>query len=145
MHNIRLYNSIHTSQGHTFILSGEKINLISMGIRLMKVGVSAGVGVLDIATEYVDEKQLYTKPFQKITDWGRAVYTLGGYAANYMNFGDPDISETMVLSGLPLFEKSLVNATKVWLKLGKTKGRMGLKLKRPGRKVPGQTGNVRYI
>ena len=112
-----------------------------MGIRLMKVGVSVGVGSLDVLTEYIDEKQGYTKPFQRITDWGRLVYTLGGYGANYMDFGDDDITETMVLSGIPLLEKSIVNATKVWLKLGKTRGRgrMGLKLKKPAAQ-----GNVRW-
>ena len=110
----------------------------------MKMGVSGGIGVLDIATEYFDEKQLYTKPFQKITDWARALYTVGGYGANYMKFGDDAITETMVLSGLPLFEKSIVNAVKVFAKLGKAKGRMGLKLKTPGR-TPAAGGNVRYI
>lgn len=117
-----------------------------MGIRLMKMGTSLGVGSLDILTEYIDEKQAYTKPFQKITDWGRVLYTVGGYGANYMKFGDDTITESMVVSGIPLLEKTIVNATKVFLKLGKnTKGRMGLKLKTPGRTPARPTGNVRYI
>jgi len=120
-----------------------------MGIKLMKVGVSAGVGGIDALTEYLDEKQGYTKPFQNLTDWGRVIYTVGGYGANYMNFGDDDITETMVLSGIPLLEKSIVDVVKTYVVKGKGKGRMGLKLKRPGRRVsrtPGsQPGNVRYI
>ena len=109
----------------------------------MKMGTSLGVGSLDILTEYIDEKQAYTKPFQKITDWGRVLYTVGGYGANYMKFGDDTITESMVVSGIPLLEKTIVNAVKVFTKLGKNKGRMGLKLKKTGR--TGQTGNVRYI
>ncbi|GAI92445.1 unnamed protein product, partial [marine sediment metagenome] len=73
----------------------------------------------------------------------------GGYGANYMRFGDDAITESMVLSGLPLLEKSIVDVVKTYVVKGKNKGRMGLKLKRPGRRVsrtpatPG--GNVRYI
>jgi len=115
-----------------------------MGIRLMKMGTSLGVGSLDILTEYIDEKQAYTKPFQKITDWGRGLYTVGGYGANYMKFGDDTITESMVVSGIPLLEKTIVNAVKVFAKLGKNKGRMGLKLKKPGR-TPATGGNVTYI
>jgi len=110
----------------------------------MEMGTSLGVGSLDILTEYIDEKQAYTKPFQKITDWGRAVYAVGGYAANYMKVGDDEVTKAVVLSGIPLFEKSLINAVKVYAKLGKNKGRMGLKLKRPGR-TPAAGGNVTYI
>ena len=110
----------------------------------MKMGVSAGVGGVDLLTEYIDEKQLYTKPFQRLTDWGRAVYTVGGYGANYMKFGDPEITETMVLSGIPLLEKSLRDVVKVYVLKGKNQGRMGLKLKTPGKTPGAQTGNVRW-
>jgi len=113
----------------------------------MKVGVSAGVGGLDVLTEYIDEKQAYTKPFQNLTDWGRVVYTVGGYAANYMDFGDDDVTETMVLSGIPLLEKSIAGVFKTYVLKGKKKGRMGLKLKQTGRTPPPPgtpTGNIRW-
>ena len=113
-----------------------------MGIKLMKLGVSAGVGGVDALAEYIDEKQKYTKPFQNLTDWGRLLYVGGGYAANYMKFGDDEITETMVLSGIPLLEKSIVDVVKTYiLKSPAGKGRMGLKLKRRGDQA-GQTSNV---
>jgi len=61
-----------------------------------------------------------------------------------MKFGADEITKTVVLSGIPLFEKSIVNAVKVFTKLGKNKGRMGLKLKTPGR-TPATGGNITYI
>ena len=114
-----------------------------MAIKLVEVGTSVGVGALDVLTEYIDEKQAYTKPFQNITDWGRLLYVGGGYAANYMKFGDDEISKTMVLSGIPLLEKSIVDVVKVYVVKGKGKGRMGLKLKERG-KGPGGPGNIQW-
>lgn len=113
-----------------------------MGIKLMKMGVSAGVGGVDLLTEYIDEKQGYAKPFQRLTDWGRGVYTVGGYAANYMKVGDPEISEAMVLSGIPLLEKSVRDVVQTYVLKGKKKGRMGLKLKEQGADSP--AGNIRW-
>jgi len=81
-----------------------------MAIKLMKVGVSAGLGGVDILTEYVDESKAYTKSFQNITDWARILYVGGGYLANSMKWVDDDISETAVLAGLPLLEKSIKGA-----------------------------------
>ena len=117
----------------------------------MKVGVSAGLGGLDILTEYVDEKKAYNKSFQNLTDWGRLVYTAGGYVANAYKLVGDDISEAMVLSGIPLLEKSIKGAIHSYVlqPMGLNKGRMGLKLKTPGRTPGGAPsppgGNVRYI
>lgn len=117
-----------------------------MAIKLVKLGVSAGVGVADIITEYVDEKQGYKKSFQNVTDWGRVVYTAGGYVANSMDLekgAEKPISESMVLAGIPLLEKSIYGAVKEYVLKGKGRGRMGLKLKTPGR--PGTPpGAVRW-
>lgn len=116
-----------------------------MAIKLVRMGVSAGVGGLDLLTEYVDEKQGYLKSFQNVTDWGRVVYTVGGYAANSMRLVDDDISEPMVLAGIPLLEKSVYGAVKEYVLKGKGKGRgrMGLKLKTPGTPVT-QPGAIRW-
>jgi len=117
--------------------------VIPIGIKLVKVGISAGVGVLDLGTEYLDEKQGYTKSFQNVTDWARVAYTVGGYAANSMKLVDDDISEPMVLAGLPLLEKSVYGAVKEYVLKGKSQGRMGLRLKTPGTpQTP--TGNIRW-
>jgi len=118
--------------------------VIRLAIKLIEMGTSAIVGGADLLTEYIDEKQLYTKPFQNITDWGRLVYTVGGYGANYMKFGDDEITKSMVISGIPLLEKSIVDVVKVYVLKGKRKGRVGLKLKETGRGSP-QASNVRYI
>lgn len=108
-----------------------------MAIKLVKVGVSAGVGVADILAEYVDVKQGYAKSFQNVTDWGRVFYTVGGYVANSMRLVGDDISEPMVLAGIPLLEKSIYGAVQEYALKGKTRGkRIGLKLKTPGKKAP---------
>lgn len=121
-----------------------------MAIKLMKVGVSAGLGGLDILTEYVDEKKAYTKSFQKVTDWARILYVGGGYLANSQRWVGDDVSETAVLAGLPLLEKSIKGAVHEYVlkPMGLNQGRMGLKLKTPGRtpgRTPGApTGSVRW-
>jgi len=118
-----------------------------MAIKLVKLGVSGVVGAADILTEYVDEKKAYTKSFQNITDWGRVLYTVGGYAANSMKWLGDDYTEPMVLSGIPLLEKSIKGAVHAYVlkPMGLNKGRMGLRLKTPGRSPGAPTGNVRYI
>lgn len=118
--------------------------MTNMAIKLVRMGVSAGVGVADIITEYVDEKKAYGKSFQNVTDWGRVLYTVGGYAANSMRFVGDDISEPIVLAGIPLLEKSIKGAVHEYvLKPMGHSGRMGLKLKTPG--SPGASaGNVRW-
>ncbi len=115
-----------------------------MAIKLMKVGVSAVLGGLDILTEYVDETKAYTKSFQNITDWGRILYVGGGYIANSQKWMDDDISETAVLAGLPLLEKSIKGAVHEYVlkPMGRNKGRMGLRLKTPGRTPGAPTGNI---
>ena len=121
-----------------------------MAIKLMKVGVSAVLGGIDILTEYVDEKKAYTKSFQNITDWGRILYVGGGYIANSQKWVDDDITETAVLAGLPLLEKSIKRAVdEIVLQPMGRKGRMGLRLKTPGRtprRTSGApTGNIRIL
>lgn len=112
-----------------------------MGIKLVKLGTSLGVGTADIVTEYIDAKQGYGKPFQNVTDWARTAYCVGGYVANYTGMGGEDnpVTESAVLSSLPLLEKSIYKGIRRYAKLG----RMGLKMKRPGRKRPTR-GNVRW-
>lgn len=113
-----------------------------MTLTLVKAGVSTGLGVADIIAEYVDEKRGYNKSFMNVTDWLRTSEVVLGYAANAYNYGDPDMTESVVLSAIPLLEKSLYGAVKEYVLegKGKRKGRMGLKLKTSGRQP-----NVRYI
>ena len=116
-----------------------------MAIKLVKMGTSAVVGAADIITDYIDEKREYVKSFQNVTDWLRFVEVVGGYGANYYKYGDEDITESVVLSSMPLFEKSLYGAVKEYVLQGKGEGegRMGLKLKKPGRK-PASPGQIRW-
>ena len=43
-------------------------------------GISVGVGVVDVVTELIDQKQGYTKPIYNITDALRLGVTVVGYA-----------------------------------------------------------------
>ncbi len=116
-----------------------------MAIALKKIGVSAGVGVLDIVAEEVDKKQGYRKPFQNITDWGRFGYVAGGYMANGMGY-DAEATEAIVLGGVPLLEKSIWGFVKRYTGVGRMVGRMGLKLKTPGKDPPRTQGTrIKYV
>ena len=124
-----------------------------MAIGLKKIGVSAGVGLLDIIADELDFKKGYGKAFQNVTDWGRVAYVAGGYVANSMGLVDDDATEAAVLAGVPLLEKSIVNAVRQYTGiLGvRPRGRMGLKLLNKGdmppkknRKPAGGT-QIRYV
>lgn len=104
-----------------------------MVLKLVEVGTSGIFGALDIGTEYADETLGYTKPFQNITDWARTGAVVGGYLGNVMKFGPEDVTGPLVLSGIPLLEKSVYNAVKFYA-LGKKGKRLGLRLKKPGRR-----------
>ena len=125
--------------------------MILMAIKLEKVGTSALVGVADIVTEELDLYQGYTKAFQNVTDWARVVYAAGGYVANSMGI-EPDATEVVVLSSMPLLEKSVYKAVKQYTGLGVAgRGRMGLKLIKKGRETSTperrerQTGGTRIV
>lgn len=105
-----------------------------MAIELKKIGVSSLVGVVDLVADEVDYRQAYTKSFQNVTDWARVGAVVGGYAANSMGYFDDDITESAVLAGIPLLEKSIVTAVRQYTSLlpVRPRGRMGLKLKKRG-------------
>ncbi len=103
--------------------------------------VSAGVGIVDIIADEVDFKQGYTKSFQNVTDWARVGAVVGGYAANSMGYLGDEITESAVLAGIPLLEKSVINAVRQYTNFlpVRPRGRMGLKLKQPG-----SQGNIKW-
>lgn len=86
-----------------------------MPLNLVKIGTSAVYGVVDIGAEYADDKQNYVKPFENIADWERVVATFGGAAMAYMDRSNRmmgQIGESLMLSSIPLTEKSVYNAVK---------------------------------
>jgi len=120
-----------------------------MAIELNKVGVSAGVGILDLFAEEVDYRAKYNKPFQNITDWGRVVYTGGGYLANRMGY-NAELTEAAVLSGIPLIEKSIIDAVRVYTGIlpVRPRGRMGLKIidrDATDKRKPSGGAKIRYV
>ena len=123
-----------------------------MAIELKKVGVSSLVGVLDLVADEVDYKQGYGKSFQNITDWGRVAYVAGGYAANSMGYGDAVVTETAVLAGIPLLERSIVDMVRQYTGIlpVRPRGRMGLKLIEKGKETEkdrkgGGGTRIRYV
>jgi len=123
--------------------------VVEIPIKLIKLGTSAGYGALDIVAEYADETLKYTKSFQNITDWLRVGAVVGGYAGNMMEVGLEDVTESLVLSGFPLLEKSLYRAVKEYALKGMRKGRVGLRLKEGVTPPPAQGGQgqppIRYL
>jgi hypothetical protein len=86
-----------------------------MPLSIVKTGVSAGYGALDLATEYLDVRQAYTKPFENITDIQRVIAANGGAVGAYMMKGTyGDVCESLSLSSIPLLEKSIYNAVVTW-------------------------------
>ena len=116
-----------------------------MTIKLVEVGTAAVVGFADIVTEYIDEKQGYTKGFQNITDWARVLYTGGGYLADSQGWMGEDYTKPAVLAGIPLLEKSAYGMVKEHLLTPKKPRnprdpKMTLRLKQRG----GGAGNIRW-
>ena len=115
-------------------------------ISLKKLGMSAGYGALDLATEWADKEMSkknpsILKPFQNATDIQRAVAFLGGVGATYF-MRDPmitEIAETVAIASIPLLEKSVYKAVRTSLP-GGTRGRLVLRY--PGT-VENQLGVVR--
>jgi len=84
-----------------------------MPLNLIKIGTSVAYGAVDIGAEYFDQKQGYVKPFENIADWERILATVGGATMAYMDRGYGmmgSIGESLMLSSIPLTEKSIVNA-----------------------------------
>lgn len=105
-----------------------------MSLTLKEVGTSAVVGAVDIASEEIDTWRGYTKPLQNVKDWERIAWVGGGLALNYMGQGvSRETSKTIVLSGLPLLEKTIYTAVTKMTGLKPFKGRgMGLQLVNAG-------------
>jgi hypothetical protein len=81
-----------------------------MALSLLRTGTSAGYGLVDILTEYVDQRQNLSRPFETITDYQRLAATVGGAFGAYMTNGvTANILETIELASLPLLEKSVAN------------------------------------
>jgi len=85
-----------------------------MALKPIKLGVSVGVGVANVAAKYYDDKKKWTKPFRRIRDYVALGATLIGVA------GDPDVakllpadvSEALYCSGIPLLCDSVYEAAK---------------------------------
>lgn len=84
-----------------------------MAIKWSKVGVSAGVGLVDEGLDYWTSKNpaAAAKPFQNPTDLGRLVVALGGLGlAQFTRY--QDMGEAIGLPGVAFLTKSVVSAVK---------------------------------
>lgn len=68
-----------------------------------RAATGLGVGILDLATEYVDSNQGLTKPYQNISDWTRTgLFLIGCFADNIM----PGSRHTPLLQDIAVAEGS---------------------------------------
>jgi hypothetical protein len=94
-----------------------------MGIKWEKVGISAGVGVIDEVIERQDrkyltdakrtaiEKENHAKPFRSYGDIARLALALGGLAVQQFGPNKYDyMGEAIALSATPLLVKSIAKA-----------------------------------
>ena len=77
------------------------------GIDFMKTGVAVGVGVLDEALEWWDERQGRTDSFRTAKDIGRLAGAGLGYAIQIFWPRQARLGEALALSTTPLLVKSI--------------------------------------
>jgi len=74
-----------------------------MALKISKLGTALAVGAIDIATDYIDEQMGLTEEA-----WNsKNIFRIGGFAfglldSYFLHMLPGDISETLVLSTLPL-------------------------------------------
>ena len=89
-----------------------------MALSLVKsIATSTAAGVLDIATEYVDQSSGLSKPFENVSDWVRTLATVGGYGIGYWKEGSSmgDYATTLAVAYEPLLLRTVYK-----LVMGKT-------------------------
>lgn len=113
-------------------------------LSVARIATSAVYGAADIGTEYADTQLKLTKPFQNVTDIQRTLVAVGGaLGAHFIR--DPkysEVSETLSIAAIPLFEKTVVNGVLSFM--GNTTRfapRGQILVKRPGN-APGAAGNI---
>lgn len=84
-----------------------------MPVKLVKIGTSAGIGLIDIGLEELDSMQGWTEPFKNAHDIFRAGVFAFGLANELMLHIIPsEVAESMVDASFPLLEKSIYGLVK---------------------------------
>lgn len=90
-----------------------------MPVKLVKIGTSATVGLVDIGLEKLDEMQGWTEPFKKSQDIFRAgAFAFGLANELVLNIVPSDVAESLMDSSLPLLEKSIYEFVQSMTKKG---------------------------
>lgn len=91
-----------------------------MPVKLVKIGTSGIVGLVDIGLEKLDEMQGWTEPFRKSQDIFRAgAFSFGLINELALRIVPSDVGESLMDSSLPLLEKSIYEfVSKAVLKKG---------------------------
>lgn len=107
-HTLKSYFLHKNAKMATQYVTKKKLKLVSLA--------TAGIyGGIDLATEWIDTDKGFAArgPFKNITDVQRIATTLGGLALNMMGKGGAvGIGHDLVMSSLPLTEKTLFHAVK---------------------------------
>jgi len=83
-------------------------------VKLVKVGTSAVVGLVDIGLEKLDEMKGWVEPFKNTHDIFRAGAFAFGLINELMGLGivPSEVAESMMDASLPLLEKSIYGLVK---------------------------------
>jgi len=86
-------------------------------LRLVKYGISAGVGVVNIVAQEIDLRQGWAEPYRRVQDY---VGTVGFVTGIILDGFDivPEEGEALAISSLPLLIQSIRDAAKAYLKGG---------------------------
>ena len=88
-----------------------------MPLNLVRLGASGLLGLGNITTEIVDDKQGWVKPYENSSDWLRTGAFVGGAFLAYSSRAGmmSDIGEGLELGALPLAEQSVYKLIRTYL------------------------------
>jgi len=93
-----------------------------LAVKPIKYGISAAIGIGHVATLFLDEKQEWTEPFKRASDYSALIGFGAGLVIDALDIED-DIGEALALSSLPLLTRSIYEAVRHYVGGGGAKKR----------------------
>jgi len=85
-----------------------------LAVKPIKYGISTGVGLVHVGTLLLDERQGWTEPFKRASDYPQLIGFGVGLAIDALDIGpeEGEIGEALALSSLPLLTRSIYEAVR---------------------------------
>lgn len=84
-----------------------------LGVRLAKLGIAGGVGLLHVGCLYADETQGWEEPFRRAQDYPQTIGFVLGLGSGLMLTGDvAEYGEALAVASEPLLIRSIYEAVR---------------------------------